>query len=287
MFIAFVILLVGLALYYGAIKPFTFWKNTGVKCLTPPHLWGAIKGSFLLNLDALYTFAPGEPYIGITTLAGPVVSVRDPDLIKIVLSNESNCFIDRGMPRLTEKRDPLATTLFLTDGTKWRYLHAKLSPVVTPRKLRGIFEITKVTVNRMMDIVSPNADKPNTVDFYDIMRRCSADTLFGVAFGANSNIMSEPGNMFYLMLQNHFKVTAYKAVYFNLLVAFPWLAHVLPLESGRAALISFFVKPFLASLEERKKNGKKKGDFIDFFLDIQNTEIERKKATGTEVGKFP
>jgi len=69
-------------------------------------------------------------------------------------------------------------------------------------------------------------------------------------------------------------------------MAFPWLAHVLPVESGRAALISFFIEPFLASLEERKKSGENRGDFIDFFLDIQNTEIERKKATGTEVGEF-
>ena len=118
-----------------------------------------------MNLDALYTSAPGEPYIGITTLAGPVVSVRDPDLIKIVLSNESNCFIDRGMSTLPAKRDPINYNPFMLDGPKWRFLRAKVNALVTPRRLRGSFEITKEIVDRMTKKVSPCADKPETVDF--------------------------------------------------------------------------------------------------------------------------
>ena len=266
MIILFTLALVLIHLYISRL--FKFWQNAGVKCAQSPTLWGALKGSVFGVPEDIYTYAPEEPYIGMVRLNSLVLCIRDPDIIKDVLTKYFDHFHDRGFPS-NEKVDPLSSHLVFLAGKRWRILRAKLTPTFTSGKLRAMFPLVKACVDQMTDMVSTYADSPEAVQMNDLLSRCTTDVILSCAFGLQGNCLRDPNDIYLEMVKKSFRVTSWRMVMNILAITFPSIAKRLPMRKERREMTNFFLNSFSNTVAEREKSGVKRNDFLDLLLEIK------------------
>jgi len=239
-----------------------------VKCKQSPTLWGALKGSIFGVPEDIYTFAPEEPYVGLIRLASLALCIRDPDIIRDVLTKDFNHFHDRGLP-FNEKADPLSSNLFFLGGKRWRILRAKLTPTFTSGKLRAMFPLVKHCVDQMTEIVSTLAGRPEAVQMNDLLSRCTTDVILSCAFGLQGNSLQDPNDIYLDMVKKSFRMTRTRILLNIIASTFPSIFKMLPLPKERRKNIDFFLNSFSATVSEREKSGVKRNDFLDLLLEIK------------------
>ena len=103
--------------------------------------------------------------------------IRDPDLIKCVLTKNFPDFHDRGF-YFNEEVDPLAAHLFFLPGERWKNLRAKLSPTFTSGKMKQMFSIIKSCGDTYAEAVEIFAKRSMTIDIAEITNRYEHNIIF-------------------------------------------------------------------------------------------------------------
>lgn len=104
------------------------------------------------------------------TFHKPCLVVADPDIIRNVLTKEFTSFHDRGV-YCNEKVDPLSGNLFFLPGKKWKTLRSKLSPAITPGKMKLMFGCLKDRGIVLENFLKDKAVKMTTVEMQEIFAR--------------------------------------------------------------------------------------------------------------------
>lgn len=78
------------------------------------------------------------PYVGYYKMLTPGIMIRDPELIKDVLSKDFNSF-SKNEITFNVKQDPLlANNPFILIGEKWKRSRILLVPLFSPAKVRKL-----------------------------------------------------------------------------------------------------------------------------------------------------
>lgn len=124
------------ALYFVVKRKFTYWERKGFKTLPGfNNIAGHLKDNFLgresfADLCTRLYRSTNEAYIGIYGLMQPMLMVRDPEILRLIMIKDFSHFADRGI-HSNEEYDPLSGNLFALPGQKWKNLRAKLTPTFT------------------------------------------------------------------------------------------------------------------------------------------------------------
>ena len=87
-----------LSIYYYLIRNYNYWRVRKVTGPKPRIIFGNSKDITLLrmtigeSLQEIYKMYEGLPYVGIYELRTPVLLLRDPQLVKLVLVKDFNYF---------------------------------------------------------------------------------------------------------------------------------------------------------------------------------------------------
>lgn len=175
-----VILLLGI-LYIWIKHVYSYWERTKFPFIKPSIPFGNIydcstgKKSMGMNLYDLYKSST-EPIIGIYLLFRPALLVRDADLIKCILSTDSNSFYDRGVYH--NPNDSVANNMLMMTGQEWKKTRASLTPTFTSGKLKGMLPTIFNIGERLRRKVNDAANTIGYIEIKDLTIRCAILFLF-------------------------------------------------------------------------------------------------------------
>lgn len=154
---ALILILTILYLYKHFIYHYKYWKTLGVPHTDPVPLLGHFadptlgRKSSVKTIDSLYKHFQGHRYFGMYQLRHPMLVLRDPELVNVVLTRDFGSFHDRVLSRKSFEYDPLFEHLVNLRGEKWKSVRAKLSSTFTVVKLKAMFGDLRVCTYQLID----------------------------------------------------------------------------------------------------------------------------------------
>lgn len=168
-------------------KQYSHWETVGIPNLKAIFPFGNLlsvvrkENSFGIAIYEIYKQTK-EPFLGIYLFFRPGILIRDPELVKNVLTTDFQHFHDRGV-YCEPETDPMSATLFALPGEAWKSLRARLTPAFTSGKLKSMYPIIKNVGDELVKFMTPLADKNETIDIRDFAGRYVIDCLASIAFG--------------------------------------------------------------------------------------------------------
>lgn len=139
------------------VKVYSYWKKKGVIGPKPYPFVGNYRtvifrqeseGDFLKKIYEQY---PNEKYVGLYKGVRPVLVIRDPDLIKCVLTSDFDYFTDRC---LTKPQQVFKKSLFIMKGdSRWQAMRFTLSPTLTKSKIAKMIPYVQKGVDDYLNFV--------------------------------------------------------------------------------------------------------------------------------------
>ncbi|XP_032682159.1 cytochrome P450 6B5-like [Odontomachus brunneus] len=140
-------------LYYYLTASYNFWKKFNIPGPTPILFFGTMKdvilGKVLIGeyLKNLYDAYENTPFVGIFNMREPILMIKDPEYIKDVFIKDAELFPHRG--DFTVEVELINHSIFLANGTIAHHLKSKISPILTPNKLKNMFHMILKSMERL------------------------------------------------------------------------------------------------------------------------------------------
>ena len=185
-----------LLFYWYCVSTFDYWSRKGVKYLKPTPLFGNVKNIILRRrsparaFQELYNEFKGERYGGVYQARTPVLLVRDPELIKLILVKDFSCFPSKGI-HADLQNDPLSCHLFNLEGDQWRYIRTKLTPAFTSSKLKIVYQHIDHFSEQLIEHLEKEMKKTEIIDIYSELVNFTMDATGSCAFGIEVNAMTD------------------------------------------------------------------------------------------------
>lgn len=231
--------------------------------------------------------------------------VCDPELIRRICVNDFQHFTDRGF-FFNKDVDPLAGSVLFLRGNEWKRLRAKISPIFSPNKLRGMFPLIQNTTDefviRIKDILSQpktetshedskesdkqlkSIESSSVVNSEKLVGGYTADAIVPCAFGLKSGVMYDENDPFAVALHAFYEMSLFNI--FEKTMRQFWPAFVL---FFRMRIIpkkthDFFYN-IVTSVLRARENGvqEKRGDFIDMMMALRNDETNNNRKDTEDV----
>lgn len=288
--IILLIILTTIAFYFYATKSHKYWAERNVKHNPPIPLFGNHLPNQLGQKSVttifweLYKKYSNEKVVGYYRGRVPELMIRDPDIIKCVLSADFDHFYYRGFAR---KSEPLFANLFHADGDVWRLLRQRITPAFTTAKLKGMFPLVVKCAEKLQELVGEMIERGDECDARELMARFTTEFIgacgFGIEMDAINNQRSQFRELGILIFARPLKIR----LLFPLLELFPELKSVLyvsdhSVEDGITAIVNKI-------REQRNYKPSGRNDFIDLLLELETKgkivgeSIEKRAADGTPV----
>nr|AQS60682.1 cytochrome P450 CYPSF02 [Sogatella furcifera] len=143
LFISFVVSVA----YFYCEWLYGYWKRKNV-----PHkkasslIYGSIKKLFKAEVSQgvffkdIYDSFPGEPFVGFYEFQRPSLLVRDPEIVKKVMTENFNSFHKNGVYMNERENSFFSRNPFVLSGASWKEARSKLTQALTVNKLKFIPE---------------------------------------------------------------------------------------------------------------------------------------------------
>lgn len=194
-----------------------YWTNRGV--FSPPALpiVGHIKSVAMFQeqggmcFKRIYDTYKSLRFLGTHQFFQRTLVVRDPSLIKRICVNDFQHFTDRGF-FFNKDVDPLAGSVLFLRGNDWKKLRAKISPIFSPNKLRGMLPLIENTANEFVIRVERllrTEGFTKSVNSEKLVGGYTADAIVPCAFGLKSNVMDNEKDPFAVALHAFYEMSLY------------------------------------------------------------------------------
>lgn len=287
------IAIVGIALvaiYLYSTKTFNYWSQRGVKHEKPVPFLGTDTKRLLLQRSIVqmatdvYQKYPNERFVGYYRGSLPELVVRDPDLIKQIITNDFTYFYKRGLSPQHNVVEPLLRNLFFVDGDMWRLLRQRMTPMFSSGKLRAMFPLVCARAERLQaSLIATADDGAKTLDAREVMARYTTDFIGSVGFGLDPGSLNNENSEFRKLGARIFDVTLPRAIVSICKTLFPNMFKHLKylgqkLEDDILGLVNQIMKQ-----RDYKPSGR--NDFIDLLLELREKEhiaVESLESVGPD-----
>jgi len=252
-----------------------YWTKRGVKFAKPSFVFGSFLDLILYRKSRvevyqdIYRAGAGSPYVGVIQTREPALYVRDPEIIRLILTKDFSYFHDRGMS-VDEKKNPLAGSLFTIEGPRWRALRTKMTPTFTSGKMKSMLPLMEECAQEMLVLLEPLADRREVVEMRDILGRFTMDVIGTCAFGVQCNSLRNPDAEFREKASLLFKPSLVRSVTQLFLLTFPGLIKHLPPSPVIKEITDFFTGVVRETIKYREANNVQRNDFLNLLIPIKN-----------------
>ncbi|XP_031628927.1 probable cytochrome P450 6d4 [Contarinia nasturtii] len=274
---ALVILIGALTFIYFFLKrTYSYWERKGFKTLPNySYIFGHFKETLTQKefagdcVKKLYA-STNEPFIGIYSILRPILLVRDPELMRLILIKDFPSFTDRDV-HCDEEYDPLSGILFSLPGQKWKNLRGKLSPAFSTGKLKAMFSTLHDCGSTLQQYLGKIADKEEILYVRDIAARHTTNVIASVGFGIDCDTIGNPNHDFRTHGRQIFESTFINAVRWFCFFFAPRLMRILRLKIVNSKVEHFLHSVVKQNLEYREKNGVVRKDYFQLLIQLRNT----------------
>ncbi|XP_066905465.1 uncharacterized protein [Halyomorpha halys] len=266
-------LLAGWLLYKYYISAYDLWKTRGIPYYPSKFPFGSTHKMFTSNKfqgdlhDEMYKKLAPHPLFGFFVIRAPVLHVRDPELIQLILTKEFSHFRDRMNMKLSEK-DVLSQNLFNLEGEKWRALRVKLTPTFTSGRMKAMFPLFINCAGAFDSLILSKIGCD--VDIKDLVGRLTTDIICNCAFGLDINTINEPDHKLRKIGAEAFKMKFIDQVKMIIIQSMPKLAEKIGARFTPKETEDYILKLVENTIEFREKNNIKRNDFLDLLLQLKN-----------------
>ena len=253
----------------------SYWSRKGLFSTTPTFFFGNFKNVFLQKesfgdfTEHLYEYfkSHSKPHGGCYMLHMPTYVPIDPDIIKHIMQNDFEHFVDRGV--YFNEDDPLSAHLFSLEGTKWKNLRVKLTPTFTSGKMRMMFDILVACSGQLTQEMDKNVGKA-PIDIKNMLERFTMDIIGSCAFGIDCNSLKNPDNEYTKYLKLFFVEGFWRNISGIITFVSPEIARLLSLKAVNPRLSEFFMRVIKGTVQYREKNNVSRKDFMHLLLQLKN-----------------
>ncbi|GFR31291.1 cytochrome P450 3A8, partial [Trichonephila clavata] len=208
----------------------------------------------------------------------PVLSVADPTLLRDILVKDFHIFPQR---RLISTGDEIFDKMLsAVNGEDWKRIRTIVTPTFTTGKIRRMINIFKECAATSIQNFKKDSENGDPVELKRIFGGYTMDVIASSAFSTKIDSHNDPENKFVLTARDVFRIS------FNwrliLMFLFPkilkWLRISLIPPKARA----FFRDVTLQIIEERKKTGQTRNDFLQLLMDTAKEVSEDRKPESSE-----
>uniref|UniRef100_A0A1B0EZ81 Uncharacterized protein n=1 Tax=Phlebotomus papatasi TaxID=29031 RepID=A0A1B0EZ81_PHLPP len=273
--IATILSFCSVALYFYIQHIYSYWDKRNVKFATPIFPFGNLKDAFLLKksfadvFQELYNFTD-EPILGLYTTNKPALMVKDTELLRLIMIKDFQYFHDRGV-YMNENLDPLSGHLFSITGDKWRQLRAKLTPTFTSGKIKAMFQTFLNCGKSLETFLAKNANENTEVEMRDLLACYSTNIIASVAFGLETDTITEPEATFRIMGRKFFAPTLKNIFRLTCLFILPHIGRMFKIKSVDDDYENFIFSMVKDIMNYREKNNIQRKDFMQLLLQLKNT----------------
>ncbi|XP_026328999.1 cytochrome P450 6B6-like [Hyposmocoma kahamanoa] len=291
--IAFTLVVIVLvALYYYSTRTFKYWQERGIKHDKPIPMFGNNLKNYLMQRSMtqiavdMYWKYPNEKVVGFFRTTRPELVIRDPEIVKRILTNDFAYFYPRGLNPHKTVIEPLMRNLFFADGDLWKLLRQRMTPAFSTGKLKAMFPLISDRAERLRATLTAAAEGNDNraLDARDIMARYTTDFIGSVGFGLDSDSLSMENSAFRKLGYDIFNITFPEFLVAILKDLFP--------EAAKHLHYMFKTEKELMNLvdeiqKQRNYEPSGRNDFIDLLLELKKKgtivgeSIEKIKPDGT------
>ncbi|XP_055635074.1 probable cytochrome P450 28d1 [Toxorhynchites rutilus septentrionalis] len=269
--------LVGAAYLFLAWE-FNRWKKTGIKGPKPKLLFGNVpsiltqKQHPFYDYQRIYNDYKDEPVVGYFSVRTPHLMIRDPELIKEVLSKSFRNFSANDFSNLVdEKSDPLlARNPFSLSGEKWKTRRAEITPAFTTNRIKALSVLMEDVCARMTNYITQKiAQNECTFDTKELMTKYTTDVVSNCIFAIDAQSFTKEKPEIREMGRRimDFNVTA--QIVFTLVTFIPSIRNFYKFTFVPRDVQEFFIHIMREAIQHRKKNNIVRNDFLDHLLSLE------------------
>lgn len=257
---------------------YSYWKNVSIPYEQPRFPFGTEKNWVSLkeplgeHYKNVYMKFKSEKVVGMFQLRDPYLLVRDPELLKQILTKDFHHFIDRGMidPSILP---PISRQLFNMQGESWKIMRNKLAPAFTSREMKTIYFLMEVCSNEFVKALELIAERNGKVDIKDYIARFTTDVIASYVFGLQSDSIKNPDNEFRRNGNKFFEAPPkYMIILVMFAMIFPWVIKKLRIKLFTNGSEDYFLKLIGDTVAYREKHNVIRKDFIDVMIKIKNNK---------------
>ncbi|KAK3908720.1 Cytochrome P450 9e2 [Frankliniella fusca] len=287
----YIILPVLLCLFYWhGTRNFSHWRKLGVKHIPPEFFFGNIRKRVLFRVSfhelqkELYFSFAGERVAGIYEGRRPVLMVRDPELIRLVMVRDFDHFVDRPVLRFRQ-RPSVSNMLISLQGAQWKSVRAILTPTFTSGKIKSMSLLVMDVGKQMVSFLNNLIDKPDgcEMEMKDFFGRFTLDVIASCAFGVQCDSLQSPDAEFAAYAGKFNDIPLHeRMIIFTVLLFCPQLARFLPLSFMNKGVLNFLESVVRDTKERRIKEGIRRNDFLQLMIDALESEKDEEKSVLNE-----
>ncbi|GIY47675.1 cytochrome P450 3A11 [Caerostris extrusa] len=272
-----------LLLYWYYTRNFDYWEKRGITYCQPIPFFGStvevlwkpfheIEYERYFRLGKLYGHFEGNR---------PLLSVADPKLLREIFVKEFGSFPNRRHIKLGNAiADSMLPAL---EGDDWKRVRSIVSPTFTTGKIRRMMSIVKDCSQVVIhNLKSKHAAKERPFNAKEIYGAFSLDVIASSAFSTKLDSLNEPENEFVKAARSAFSTDfSWRFAVYQL---FPNLMKMLKIHIFPAHPLEFFKKVTLQIIEQRKKTGQTRNDFLQLLMDTAKETVEQDQEVEKEEG---
>lgn len=254
-----------------------YFKKQNVKYLKSDPLLGALKDSMLKKISLFENIANNyntpelkdEPYFGMFVFLRPIITVKDPELIKRILITDFNSFNSRKSE--SGVHDPIGYYHpFLSSHSLWKNIRPKVSQFFTSSKLKSAFYLLEKLSDDLCGYIEQRlVNNRVELPIKFITDLFSIDAVSSVALGVEAHSLKNSGSEFLKVAESMWEASLKRNFELGSILVFPGLGKLF-----RSTIMGKYADNFLYSvapqiIEERERNGQKRNDLIDILIEMK------------------
>jgi cytochrome P450 len=220
----------------------------------------------------------GKKYGGVMELGSPLILVNDLDIIKQIMVKDFDHFVDR---RDFADTDPFfSKNLSFLQGQDWREMRGFLSPTFTSGKIKRMFHHFQNGSERLQNYIEKFHERKGAGGGYNVVvpnviGRFTADVIGAVAFGMETDCLTNADSLFYKMAIEASDFLNPKRIFkFAMLSLFPSVANFLRMEVEEKHVSVFFTNILIQTFKARENSGQQREDFLQLLIEAKEGRLK-------------
>lgn len=274
-----IILSTVLFIFYLFVKHlYTYFEKRNIPYDKPTFPFGSfyssvlLRKSFPLVIADIYFKYKKLRLVGFYSFWKRQVLITDPEIIKNVIVKDFDVFADRGI-YYNKQKDPLSAHLFALDGKEWRTLRAKLTPIFTSGKLKGMFANIVHCAGEMNKYTETMMGQNKSVNCLKIFSRYGLAVIASIGFGLDSDALKLEDSTFVKMAYRMVEPTAERVMTF-LLMFNDHIAKMLNARVTPTAVSEFFLGMVSDTIRYRETNNVVRNDYLQLLLQLRESGLK-------------
>ncbi|KAG8176926.1 hypothetical protein JTE90_018709 [Oedothorax gibbosus] len=261
-----------LLLYWFFTKNHDYWKKYNIPVIKPLPLLGNVWDLTRLPMHEIEyeRYFKYGPIFGYFEGTKPVLSVGDPALVRDILVKDFTTFSTR---RFLETGNEVFDKMLsaLKGDEEWKRIRAIVTPTFTTGKIKRMLSIFKDCSNTLTKNFRTLSAEGKYIDAKSLYGAFTMDIIASSAFSTKIDSHNDPENKFVTTAKKVFTQT----LNFRTLLFFsaPWLVKLLKLPFFPLETMNFFADVTLEIIQERKRTGQVRNDFLQLLMDTAK-EVE-------------